>query len=73
MLVTKLKNGKEELSRDASLRETSKISKSTPGGIPCIFGDSTLVPIPWMCKKPTAVAHSSVAVRMDGIPAVTVC
>ena len=30
-------------------------SKSTSGGVLCIFGDRTCVPILWMCKKPTAV------------------
>ena len=51
-------------------------SKSTSGGILCIFGSHTFVPISWMCKKQTSVSHSSTeseiisldaGVRMDGI------
>ena len=51
---------------------------STSGGILCIFGSHTFVPISWMCKKRTSVSHSSTeaeiisldaGLRMDGIPA----
>ena len=50
----------------------------TPGGTFCVFGSRTLVPISWMCKKQTAVSHSSTeseiisldaGLRLDGIPA----
>ena len=34
-------------------------SKSTSGGVSCIFGSRTFVPISWMCKKQTSVSHSS--------------
>ena len=34
-------------------------SKSTSGGLLCIFGSQTFVPISWMCKKQTSVSHSS--------------
>ena len=53
-------------------------SKSTSGGILCIFGSHTFVPTSWMCKKQTLVSHSSTDtviisldadLRMDGIPA----
>ena len=53
-------------------------SKSTSGGTLCIFGSHTFVPISWMCKKQTAVSHSSTepeiisldaGLRLDGIPA----
>ena len=53
-------------------------SKSTTGGVLCIFGSHTFVPISWMCKKQTSVSHSSIeaeiisldaGLRMDGIPA----
>ena len=53
-------------------------SKSTSGGILCIFGSLTFVPISWMCKKQTSVSHISTdaevicldaSLRMDGIPA----
>ena len=54
-------------------------SKSTSGGTLCVSGSHTLVPISWMCKKQTAVSHSSTeseiisldtGLRLDGIPAV---
>ena len=47
-------------------------SKSTSGGTLCVFGSHTFVPISWMCKKQTAVSHSSTesaGLRMDGTPA----
>ena len=53
-------------------------SKSTSGGTLCIFGSHTFVPISWMCKKQTAVTHSSTeseiisldtGLRLDGLPA----
>ena len=53
-------------------------SKSTSGGILCIFGSHMFVPISWMCKKQTLDSHSSTeaviisldaGLRMDGIPA----
>ena len=34
-------------------------SKSTSGGIRCIFGSRTFVLFSWMCKKQTSVSHSS--------------
>ena len=56
-----------------------KLSKSTSGGILCIFGSHTFLPISSsMCKKQTSVSHSSTeaevisldaGIRMDGIPA----
>ena len=57
-------------------------SKSTSGGILCIFGSHTFVPISWMCKKQTSLSHSSTeaeiisldaGLRMDGIPSLTLC
>ena len=53
-------------------------SKSTSGGTLCVFGSHTFVPISWMCKKQTAVSHSSTEseiisldtrLRLDGLPA----
>ena len=53
-------------------------SKSTSGGILCIFGSQTFVPQSWMCKKQTAVSHisteseamsSDAGLRMDGVSA----
>ena len=55
-------------------------SKSTSGGLLCIFGSRTFVPISWMCEKQTSVSHSSIeaetisldaGLRKDGIPALT--
>ena len=48
------------------------------GGTLCVFGSHTFVPISWMCKKQTAVSHSSTeseiisldtGLRLDGLPA----
>ena len=53
-------------------------SKSTSGRTLCIFGSHTFVPISWMCKKQTAVSHSSpeseiisldAGLMLDGFPA----
>ena len=53
-------------------------SKSLSGGLLCIIGSQTFVPISWMCKKQTSVSHSptqadlvplDAGFRMDGIPA----
>ena len=61
-----------------TLREIFEDSKSTSGGTMCIFGSHTFVPISWMCKKQTAVSHSSIeseiisldtGLRLDGLPA----
>ena len=54
-------------------------SKSTSGGTLCVFESHTFVPISWMCKKQTAVSHSSTesetisldtGLRLDGLLAV---
>ena len=51
-------------------------SKSTSGGVLCIFGSTTCVPISLMCKKQTSFSHSSAeseiisldaGLRMDGL------
>ena len=53
-------------------------SKSISGGTLCILGSHTFVPISWMCKKQTAVSHSSTeseiisldtGLRLNGLPA----
>ena len=53
-------------------------SKSTSGGTLCVFGSHTFVQTSWMCKKRTAVSHSSIeseivsldtGLRLDGLPA----
>ena len=52
--------------------------KSTSGGTLCIFGSHAFVAVSWMCKKQTAVSHSSTeseiisldtGLRLDGLPA----
>ena len=66
------------LFQDSDFARDTEDSKSTSGGILCIFGSHTFVPISWMCKKQTSVSHSSTGaetispdafLRMDGIPA----
>ena len=61
-----------------TLREILKIRNPLGGGTLCVFGSHTFVPISWMCKKQTAVSHSSTeseiisldaGLRLDGIPA----
>ena len=66
------------LCQDSDFAGDLEDSKSTSGGILCIFGSQTFVPTSWMCKKQTSVSHSSTedeiisldaGLRMDGIPA----
>ena len=47
------------LLQDSDFTGDREDSKSTSGGTLCIFGSHTFVPISWMCKKQTAVSHSS--------------
>ena len=64
--------------RTLTSREIFEDSKSTSGRTLCVFGSHTFVPISWMCKKQTAVSHSSTeseiisldtGLRLDGLPA----
>ena len=57
-------------------QEILKIRNPLSGGTLCIFGSHTFVPISWMCKKQTAVLHSSTeseiisldtGLRLDGL------
>ena len=66
------------LFQDSDFVRDLEDSKSTSGGTLCIFGSHTFVPISWMCKKQTAVSHSSTeseiisldtGLRLDGLPA----
>ena len=66
------------LFQDSDFAGDLEDSKSTSGGIMCVFGSHTFVPISWMCKKQTAVSHSSTeseiisldtGLRLDGLPA----
>ena len=66
------------LFQDSDFAGDLEDSKSTSGGVLCVFGSHTFVPISWMCKKQTAVSHSSTeaisldaGLCMDGIPALT--
>ena len=63
---------------DASFAGDLKDSKSTSGGILCLVGPNTFVPIAWLCKKQGAVSHSTAeaevisldaGIRMEGLPA----
>ena len=66
------------LFQDSDFAGDLEDSKSTSGGTLCIFGSHTFVPISWMCKKQTAVSHSSTeseiisldtGLRLDGLSA----
>ena len=66
------------LFQDSDFAGDFEDSKSTSGGTLCIFGSQTFVPVSWMCKKQTAVSHSSTefeiisldtGLRLDGLPA----
>ena len=62
---------------DASFAGDLEDSKSTNGAYLCIVGPRTFVPVTWICKRQTAVSHSSTeaevisldaALRMEGLP-----
>ena len=62
---------------DASFAGDLRDSKSSSGGLLCLIGPHTFVPLSWLCKKQTAVSHSSTeaeiialeaAMRMEGLP-----
>ena len=66
------------LCRDSDFAGDLEDKKSTSGGVLCIFGGRTFVPVSPMCKKQTSVSHGSAesemisfdaGQRMDGIPA----
>ena len=64
------------LFQDSDFAGDFEDSKSTSGGILCIFGSHTFVPRSWMCKKQTSVSHTEAelisldaGLRNDGIPA----
>ena len=65
------------LFQDSDFAGDLEDSKSTSGGTLCVFGSHTFVPVSWMCKKQTAVSHSSTeseiisldtGLRLDGLP-----
>ena len=64
--------------QDSDFAGNLEESKSTSGGVLCILGSRTFVPVSWMCKKQTSVSHSSTEsevisldaeLRMDDLPA----
>ena len=67
------------LFQDSDFAGDLEDSKSTSGGVLCISGSRTFVPVSWMCKKQTSsVSHSSTeseiisldaGLRMDGLSA----
>ena len=66
------------LFQDSDIAGDLEDSKSTSGGTLCVFGSHTFVPTSWMCKKQTAVSHSSTeseiisletGLRLDGLTA----
>ena len=68
------------LFQDSDFAGDIEDSKSTSGGLLCIFVRHMFVPISWMCKKQTSVSHSSTEAeiisldarsRMDCITALT--
>ena len=76
MWETLLNNARLGLFQDSDFAGDLEDSKSTSGGTLCTFGSHTFVPISWMCKKQTAVSHSSTeseiisldtGLRLDGL------
>ena len=57
------------LFQDSDFAGDFEDSKSTSGGILCIFGSRTFVPISWMCKKQTSVSHSSTEAEIISLEA----
>ena len=55
----KAKNCQLAMFADASFAGDLSDSKSTTGGYLCLIGPRTFVPLSWICKKQTAVSHSS--------------
>ena len=76
-----LPNCRLGLFQDSDFAGDLEDSKSSCGGTLCISASHTFVPISWMCKKQTAVVHSSreseiisldTGLRLDGLPALEV-
>ena len=59
MLVAKAVVTKLDLFQEADLAGNLADSKSTSGGVSCIFGGHTFVPISWVSKLQTVVSDSS--------------
>ena len=65
---------------DASFAGDLRDSKSTSGGLLCLVGPNTYVPLSWLCKKQGAVSHSTAeaevisldtGIRLEGLPALS--
>ena len=76
MWVILLNNAYWDCFQDNDFARDLEVSKSTSGGTLCVLGSHTFVPISWMCKKQTAVSHSSAeyeiisldtGLRLDGL------
>ena len=57
------------LFQDSDFAGNHEDSKPTSGGILCIFGSLTFVPISWMCKKQTSDSHSSTEAEVISLDA----
>ena len=57
------------LFQDSDFAGDFEDSKSTSGGILCIFGSHTFVPRRWMCKKQTSVSHNSTEAEIISLDA----
>ena len=57
------------LFQDSDFAGDFEDSKSTSGGVLCIFGSHTFVPISWMCQKQTSVSHSSTEAEIISLDA----
>ena len=57
------------LFQDSDFAGDLENSKSTSGGLLCIFGSRTCVPTSWMCKKQTSVSHSSTEAELFSLDA----
>ena len=64
------------LFQDSDFADGLEDSRSTSGGVLCIFGSRTFVPVRWMCKQQTSVSHSATeseiisldaGLRVDGL------
>ena len=78
MWVILINNADWDCCKTLTLREILKIRNPLLEEHYAFFGSHTFVPISWMCKKQTAVSHSSTeseiisldtGLRLDGLPA----
>ena len=56
---------------DASFAADLRDSKSTTGSLLFLVGPNTFVPVTWLCKKQTAVSHSSTEAEIIALDAAT--